>query len=213
MERQMAFHILGLKETKDESAIQDAYRGLLRQTNPEDDPEGFKRLREAYEAALAWARKPEEQEQGEKTDIDRWIDRADQVYRNICLRRQPEAWKEVLEDPLCDDLDTSLQAREAMMAYLMDHIYLPNAVWKLFDKRFQIVEDRENLEQQFPRDFLNYVTYYIQNEEFINYSLFQILDQEGMDADAYIRNYLGVKRLVDQGEIKECREKDRKSVV
>lgn len=207
MERQMAFHILGLKETKDESAIQDAYRGLLRQTNPEDDPEGFKRLREAYEAALAWARKPEEQEQGEKTDIDRWIDRADQVYRNICLRRQPEAWKEVLEDPLCDDLDTSLQAREAMMAYLMDHIYLPNAVWKLFDKRFQIVEDRENLEQQFPRDFLNYVTYYIQNEEFINYSLFQILDQEGMDADAYIRNYLGVKRLVDQGEIKECREK------
>lgn len=34
MERQMAFHILGLKETKDESAIQDAYRGLLRQTNP-----------------------------------------------------------------------------------------------------------------------------------------------------------------------------------
>ena len=79
MERQMAFHILGLKETKDESAIQDAYRGLLRQTNPEDDPEGFKRLREAYEAALAWARKPEEQEKGEKTDIDRWIDRTDQV--------------------------------------------------------------------------------------------------------------------------------------
>lgn len=207
MEKQIAFHVLGLKETKEEPAIRDAYRGLLKQTNPEDDPEGFKRLREAYETAVAWARKPEEQVKSEKTDIDRWIDRADRVYGNIYSRCQPEAWKEVLDDPICDDLDTSLQAREAMMVYLMDHVYLPNTVWKLMDKRFQILEDRENLEQQFPKDFLNYVTYYIQNEEFINYSYFKILDEEQMDADAYIRNFLGVKRLIDQGEIKECREK------
>lgn len=206
MEKQMAFHVLGLKETKEEPAIQEAYRGLLKQTNPEDDPEGFKRLREAYEAAVAWARKPEEQAQGEKTDIDKWIDRADLVYKNIYTRCQPEAWKEILDDPICEDLDTSLQAREAMLAYFMDHIYLPNAIWKLVDKQFQIIEDRENLEQQFPKDFLNYVTYYIQNDEFINYSLFKILDEEQMDADAYIRNFLGVKRLVDQGEIGECRK-------
>ncbi len=207
MEKQMAFHVLGLKETKEEPAIQEAYRGLLKQTNPEDDPEGFKRLREAYETAVAWARKPEEQAQSEKTDIDKWIDRADLVYKNIYTRCQPEAWKEILDDPICEDLDTSLQAREAMLAYFMDHIYLPNVIWKLVDKQFQIIEDRENLEQQFPKDFLNYVTYYIQNEEFINYSLFKILDEEQMDADAYIRNFLGVKRLIDQGEIRECREK------
>ncbi len=207
MERQMAFHVLELKETKDEPTIQEAYRGLLKQTNPEDDPEGFKRLREAYETALSWARMPEEEEKGEKTDIEKWIDRGDAVYKNIYDRCRPEAWKDVLDDPICDDLDTSLQAREAMMAYLMDHIYLPNAVWKQFDKRFQIVEDRENLEQQFPKDFLNYVVYYIENTEFINYSLFQILDETDMDADAYIRNFLGVKRLIDQGQIKDCREK------
>ncbi len=207
MEKQMAFHVLGLKETKEEPAIQEAYRGLLKQTNPEDDPEGFKRLREAYETAVAWARKPEEQAQSEKTDIDKWIDRADLVYKNIYTRCQPEAWKEILDDPICEDLDTSLQAREAMLAYFMDHIYLPNVIWKLVDKQFQIIEDRENLEQQFPKEFLNYVTYYIQNEEFINYSLFKILDEEQMDADAYIRNFLGVKRLIDQGEIRECREK------
>ena len=58
MERQLAFHVLGIKETKDEQQIQDAYRGLLKRTNPEDDPEGFKRLREAYETAVSWARQP-----------------------------------------------------------------------------------------------------------------------------------------------------------
>lgn len=51
MEKQMMFHILGIEETKDEQVIRDAYRALLRSVNPEDDPEGFKRLREAYEGA------------------------------------------------------------------------------------------------------------------------------------------------------------------
>ena len=53
------FHILGIEETKDEEMIRDAYRTLLKTTNPEDDPEGFKRLREAYEGAIALARQTE----------------------------------------------------------------------------------------------------------------------------------------------------------
>ena len=38
MERQMIFHVLGIQETKDEDRIREAYRGLLKNTNPEDDP-------------------------------------------------------------------------------------------------------------------------------------------------------------------------------
>ena len=48
MEKEMSFHILGIEETKDENAVKMAYRKLLKETNPEDDPEGFKRLRTAY---------------------------------------------------------------------------------------------------------------------------------------------------------------------
>ena len=169
MERQLAFHVLGIKETKDEQQIQDAYRGLLKRTNPEDDPEGFKRLREAYETAVSWARQPEPLEEGEKTDIEKWIDQVNEIYLDIHDRCNPKLWIDVLEDPVCTDLDTSLQAREGLLAYLMDHIYLPNIIWKLLDECFQIVEERELLEQQFPTDFLNYVMYYIRNTEFINY--------------------------------------------
>lgn len=209
MERQMVFRILGIQETKDENIIRDAYRGILKNTNPEDDPEGFKKLREAYEGALQFAREPDggQEEEKEKTEIDLWVEKADRIYRDILLRCSTEAWEKVLADPVCDDLDTSLEAREAFLVYLMDHIYLPHRIWQLVDQQFQIVEDRENILQKFPKDFLDYAVYYIQHDSFINYDLFQVTDEEQADADAYIRNYLDIKRQIDRGEKEGLLEK------
>ena len=56
MDKKLAFQILGLSETREEGIIRQGYLTLLKDTNPEDDPEGFKRLREAYEEALRWYR-------------------------------------------------------------------------------------------------------------------------------------------------------------
>ena len=46
------FNTLGIEATKEEKKIKKAYRARLHAVNPEDDPDGFKRLREAYEEAL-----------------------------------------------------------------------------------------------------------------------------------------------------------------
>ena len=48
---------LKIRPTNEPDLIKKAYRVLLKEYHPEDDPEGFKQLREAYEHALAECQK------------------------------------------------------------------------------------------------------------------------------------------------------------
>lgn len=54
------WNVLGLAPDADSRAIKRQYAALLKKTRPDDDPEGFQRLREAYEAALAWSQSLQE---------------------------------------------------------------------------------------------------------------------------------------------------------
>lgn len=54
------WNVLGLAPDADSRTIKRQYAALLKKTRPDDDPEGFQRLREAYEAALAWREAPQE---------------------------------------------------------------------------------------------------------------------------------------------------------
>lgn len=49
-----ALRRLGLGADADERAVKRAYAARLKTTRPEDDPEGFQSLNEAYRAALTW---------------------------------------------------------------------------------------------------------------------------------------------------------------
>lgn len=54
-----ALRELGLRPDADERAIKRAYAAQLKTTRPEQDPQGFQALNEAYQAALAWHRAQE----------------------------------------------------------------------------------------------------------------------------------------------------------
>ena len=56
------WNILGLAPDADSRTIKRHYAALLKKTRPDDDPQGFQRLREAYEAALAWRENEQEPE-------------------------------------------------------------------------------------------------------------------------------------------------------
>lgn len=50
------FQVLGIQETTDQRAIKKAYAVLARKYHPEEDPEEFKRIHQAYEEALEYAK-------------------------------------------------------------------------------------------------------------------------------------------------------------
>lgn len=58
------FSVLGLDADADERAIKRAYAAKLKTVRPDEDPEGFQRLNEAYRAALRWAQSRVAQENG-----------------------------------------------------------------------------------------------------------------------------------------------------
>lgn len=211
MEKELIFHILEIKETANENEITMAYRSKLKQTNPEDNPEGFKRLRQAYEEALEFARFSkisDEEEIDIKNDVDLWIEQIAALYQNLTVRYNIDSWNVLLTNPLCEELDTSLEAREKMILFLMDHFYLPHNIWKLIDQTFRITENIESLRQQFPYDFLNYMKYYVENETFLPYELFEYKNEDDRksNGDAYIENYFNIKKQMDRGEIEGCQQ-------
>lgn len=213
MEKELVLQILGLTELESEAAVRAAYMKKLKETNPEDDPEGFRRLREAYEQASALLRQADESgEEQEKTELDEWLERMDAVYQNFRTRGNVEAWEKLLDDPVCQDLDTSLEARDKALQYLMSHFYLPKEVWQVFDREFQLTEDREALKEKFPVDFLNYIDHYTKNDYFIDFAKMRLRDEINGDpgetnADAYIRTYQEVNAACNQEDFKTAKQK------
>ncbi len=47
------FAVLGIEETADDEQVRAAYLAAVRRSPPDRDPEGFRRVREAYEHDLA----------------------------------------------------------------------------------------------------------------------------------------------------------------
>lgn len=208
----MIWKILGIDKTKDEEAIKTAYRERLRYVNPEDDEEGFKELRRAYEEALEYANETEnslhnvnngEASAKKKTDVDLWLERIDAIYSDVKDRKNEEKWNRVLHDPVCDDLDTELEASEKLMIYLMSHAYMPQKIWQMVDKRFQYRENMQQLKEHFPENFLEYVKWQIEYPGFIDYELF---DGETDDnVDEFINKLYEEKSAFEEEDMKTAK--------
>lgn len=205
MDKKLAFQTLGIAETKEEDRIRQRYLSLLKDTNPEDDPEGFKRLREAYEAALRFAGEHEEEEEQEpQGEVGVWMKRVRETYRDVFLRRDAERWKKLFEDPVCVGFDTFLDARIQILGFLSGHSFLPRTVWQQLDHTFHILDDFDVLKEKFHVNFLRHIEYHVNTDDFLDYSLFEAqadyAPENDEEVDQYMIAFFEVRNKLEEGE-------------
>jgi len=206
------FEILGIEETQDKTLIQKAYHEKLSLANPEDNPEGFKRLRNAYERALEYAQQ-EQKKQQVKDAVDILLDKFEAAYRNIDRRRNPDVWSELLADELFCELDLEEAAKWRFFTWLADHWRLPIEIWRLLDKKFEIVTHVSEFREHLPEGFVTYMEDKLSTEGEASdfpYDKFEV--QEGIvaDYDAFIEGYGDLSRLVETAGQEEHKEESLK---
>ena len=187
MDENICFSVLEIEKTKEKQVIRDAYRRLLVKTNPEDDPEGFKRLREAYEAANAYADQPEILQKAPETPLEQWMEKVKEVYASLSRRLNPECWKALLEDELCLSLDTSVEARDALLGFLAENYRIKTDIWKMIDRTFNLQEEEKELREQFHPNYIDFIMNQCRSEDDFPYELLEGEDQA--DYDTFLYHY------------------------
>ncbi|MBR5217659.1 MAG: hypothetical protein IKV68_04795, partial [Oscillospiraceae bacterium] len=185
----MDWTLLGIAPTTDKNAITAAYRAQLARTNPEDDPEGFKALRAAYEQALQLASQAEQPAAQDGSPLGLWKAKLRALYDDFPARIDPARWQELLQEPVCTALDTRPLAEEALLQFLTQEFYIPQSVWQVLDGAFSWLERRGELYESYPRDFVDYaVLNGIRFGENLPYALFTP-GENAADCDDFRRIY------------------------
>ena len=166
----MTFAILGIDVTKDEALIRSAYRMALPANNPEENPEGFKSLREAYENALAYSRTPdEEQEQitaemiDTSTPMGAFQAKLADIYNRLSARINLASWEELLKDAVFEGLDTFDEAKWALFLYLAENYRIPHEAYVFLDERFHIQENEQEFKDHLPVGFVDFMISNVNN--------------------------------------------------
>ncbi len=205
MQRKEVFQVLGIEETKDESVIKNAYRERLAVTNPEDNPEGFKRLRTAYEEACAYARQPEEageRQEEDNTPSGLWVRQAEPLYRDITKRCDVNCWKALFDQDIFLSLEEEENCRYKLLCFLMDHFKLPTEVWKLLDRRLGIVAGASGLRERFPADFVHYIVTKSERGEDLDFSQFE--GAPDASYDLYLQYYDNCWNALQEGNLDQA---------
>ncbi len=202
------WEVLGISQTEDENAVREAYLSQLPLHHPEDDPEGFKRLREALEEALKEAREQKCQREGLQQgaqmigsqEIQGFLKEAEAVYQDYSRRIRTEEWEKVLSLPICQDLESQKEAGWALLSFLMDHHHLPHEGFQAFDKVFGWTDDEEEVYRHFPEGFVRYLMERIRHEdaESFRYGCFEI--REDFDYDQFCELFFDLKKALRDKE-------------
>ncbi|MCX7749573.1 MAG: tetratricopeptide repeat protein [Clostridia bacterium] len=162
------FEILGIEPTKDTREIKKAYAKKLPKYSPEMDPEGFQKLRAAYEEALAKASEEAERTK-DLTPVDQFMAKFQDIYKDFNQRIDEGAWKKLFEADVCYHIDTGWEVSGRILRFIMENYNFPHKIWVLFDSFFSWSTKKDRLYEEFPKNFIDFVLTNIQRKTSLRY--------------------------------------------
>ena len=185
--------VLGIEETDDKAAVKRAYLAQLGKHNPEDDPEGFQRVREAYERIIA---RIDEEKTDDDTPLGRFMNKVELLYGDFSKRVSVECWKELLKEDICTQLATEDAAGRGILEFLTDNWYVPGAVLETLDDHFHWLGVKDELQAFIPASFLDYIENQIQHE----YPIYAFFDKN-KNPDRFIYLLYEADRLLNANDL------------
>lgn len=206
----MIFAVLGIEKTKDEDAIRNAYRERLTVNHPEENPEGFKRLRDAYEQALAYARDEGEEEAKQTFDdspVGHWMCKVDDTYMHISKRLDDEAWNALVHDDICVDLEYAEECKHQLFVYLMDHFRLKASVYRVLNAFFDFEHQKEEFYEFLPVSFVDFMIRRLADTEGDDDFPFEWSEgEDDADYDGFYSQLMSLEEAMDYEKWDEARE-------
>ncbi len=193
--------ILGIEPTTDKNIIKQSYMEKLNLFHPEEDPEGFQNLRQAYETAL---KECDVEEEVDNSPVGLWIQNVKEVYSRLSTRINPDVWNELLQDEICFQIDMVQETSYKLLTFLMDNFRMPQKVWHLLDEHFNWSEKSEELYNKFPPAFINFLLEVIQYEECIPYEWFS--GDDDADYDEWFKLYFALSDSVSERDDEKTEE-------
>lgn len=193
--------ILGCEETKDKVVLKTAYREKLKNVNPEDDSEGFMRLRQAYEEAIRLADiAAEEKDDSQDSELLRVIK---VLYNDYSRRIRVEEWEKLLDRDEFVALDTSQDSFDTLIRFLMEKFFIPKHIWKLIVDRFEIEDRAKELSEIYPENFIEYIINNSLYDDVLDFSLLECRDEL---VDKFLDRYFRLDLAIRKHDYKEQKE-------
>ncbi|MEL7655540.1 MAG: hypothetical protein AAGU75_06500 [Bacillota bacterium] len=192
--------VLEVNPTDDESVIKKAYASKLRAHHPEDDPEGYQIIREAYDAAMKSARilretnrsasipevsghaldsddlpqivisEEEPVNQSLSAEVVDFLNQLESLYNDFFSRVNNENWKVLLNK----DILWSITDRQILALYILDflssHHFLPSEIWRLLDDHFSWCDSENPIYYRHFPGLIEYIRKQKNDQKPCNYS-------------------------------------------
>ncbi len=138
----------------------------------------------------------------DESPVGLWMEKVEELYGSFYDRIDVHQWEKLLADDVCVGLESAEEARTQLLKFFMDHIKLPNTIWRAIDRVFDITRDKQELYELFPKDYIDYILRLIKYENFLDYHLFT--GNAFADYDAYMDMYFDLRQTVSELKYEEA---------